>query len=790
MAARQCALCLDWGVPRLLDGLCWSCGGWLKQRAVRAGCARCRRIEYLDGDGLCRPCVIAVREAIRDGVDAVFPGPHQLHLYVLGLGRQGARNLQRPRGAASPYLGPREVKRLVDDPRICPAVIRGQQTLFPVRRRIEPLHARRISARRWPEEAALYALAEQRAVRAGLTTAWPRTVMRLIRCALAIRDAEGEALVAQEFLDQVRLPLKAAAAEILAQAGMLRPRTAPPPALWPVGACADCASWGISTARCRGCSDWWYNPDRYPVSRCPRCLRDELPVHREEGLCRGCLAYVRECGPETAAPFTQLTFAPPLAHPLKRRAGELGFVVHNRSGPVMRAHARARTSDAADGRVVLAPTGPGQLCLFAMPRSWRRDHVAAAVVSSLPPPAQELLNAFTVGLPHAWPVDKRSVPGSAAVVLHALLACLGPHAAIPEREVRSLARTVPAGAAAIRRVIDFLDGRALLAPDALSETPAQLLTDVQRHVRSHVPDLSAERRDRHGEKALHERIAQFPEPMAEQLRAWAMVMRGLGRYRHAPADYPRIRRYLRTASPALALWSAAGMDLRQVTTEHARTELAKCPGGPGRELLTALRSIFRAVKQERLIFRNPIAGLRLHAGSHLPLPLSSDRLAGALERLDGPAARLIVGLVAIHAMRAVEVARLVLADADLAHRTLAVRRGEHTHTVYLDDLSTDLAADWLRERRRRWPQATNPHLLITSHSYRHPASPPISYCARRAAFDQIGLLPRQVWADRILYEAQQTADPVHLVRLFGIHPGVAVKYVQTAHPDKALPRIR
>lgn len=27
-------------------------------------------------------------------------------------------------------------------------------------------------------------------------------------------------------------------------------------------------------------------------------------------------------------------------------------------------------------------------------------------------------------------------------------------------------------------------------------------------------------------------------------------------------------------------------------------------------------------------------------------------------------------------------------------------------------------------------------------------------------------------------------------RLFAIHPGVAVKYVQTAHPDKALPPIR
>jgi hypothetical protein len=141
-------------------------------------------------------------------------------------------------------------------------------------------------------------------------------------------------------------------------------------------------------------------------------------------------------------------------------------------------------------------------------------------------------------------------------------------------------------------------------------------------------------------------------------------------------------------------------------------------------------------------------------------------------------------------VRAVEVARLDLADPDLARRTLAVRRGEHTHLVHLDDLSTDLAADWLRERRRRWPQATNPHLLITAQTYRHPASPQISYCAMRAVFDQIGLLPRQVWADRILDEARETADPVHLVRLFGIYPSIAVKYVHAAHPDKALPRIR
>ncbi|WP_328785547.1 hypothetical protein OHT68_48190 [Streptomyces canus] len=78
--------------------------------------------------------------------------------------------------------------------------------------------------------------------------------------------------------------------------------------------------------------------------------------------------------------------------------------------------------------------------------------------------------------------------------------------------------------------------------------------------------------------------------------------------------------------------------------------------------------------------------------------------------------RLIVGLVAVHAVRAVEGALLDLADPDLARRTLAVCRGEGIHLVYLDDLSTGLVADWLSERRRRWPQDTRSHLLITPRS--------------------------------------------------------------------------
>ncbi|WP_327695741.1 hypothetical protein [Streptomyces sp. NBC_00459] len=778
-------------MPRLVNGLCWSCRGWLENRET-ARCPRCCRVGAVDGDGLCRPCVIAVREEIRAGVDAVFPGPTQLHVFVLGLGQQGARNLPRPRGSAAPFLGPREARGLVDDPRICPAVLCGQLPLFPVRRRFERGDARRIGGRTWPEEEVLQKLAGQRAASAGLSGTWPQMVLRLIRCALAIRDAEGEVLVSEEMLDQVRLPLKAAAGELLAQAGLLRPRTSPPRVSWPVRSCADCGCWGVTTALCRGCDEWRKNRDRYRVDRCPRCRRDGLPLHARKDLCRGCLAYVHEVGPQTVAvSFTQLAFAGPLAHQLKRRAGELGFVVHPRSGPLSRARARARKVSAPTGRTVPVPVVAGQLSLFSMPRTWHREpHAPVLSLPPLPAPAQELFDTFTAGYPRAWLADKRNVPGGAALVLHTLLARLGAHEPIPERDVRSLAGTVAAGTAATCRVISFLRAHALLEADELFETPRQLLADVQRQVQPRLTDMSQERRDRHDEKALHTRIARLPAPMADQLNAWVRVLRGQGRYRHPPADWRLIRRYLRMAWPALTSWTAAGLDLRQVTAGHIESELARYQGNVARGLLGVLRSIFRALKQERVIFRDPTAGLHRRVGVHLPRPLSSDRLAGVLDQLDGPAARLIVGLVAIHAVRAVEVARLGLSDPDLARRILTVRRGEHTHCAYLDDLSTGLVADWLRERRRRWPQATNPHLLITSQTYRHPASPQVSYCAMRAAFDQIGLLPRQVWADRILDEARETADPVHLVRLFGIHPSIAVKYVHAAHPDKALPRIR
>ncbi|POX57834.1 hypothetical protein C3492_41155 [Streptomyces sp. Ru62] len=74
---------------------------------------------------------------------------------------------------------------------------------------------------------------------------------------------------------------------------------------------------------------------------------------------------------------------------------------------------------------------------------------------------------------------------------------------------------------------------------------------------------------------------------------------------------------------------------------------------------------------------------------------------------------------------------------------------------------------------------------MTTHSAHHPALPPVSHYALRRAFDQSGITPREMWSGHVL-DVAPNRDPIHLVHLFGIHPGTAVRYVHTAHPDKAL----
>lgn len=146
-------------------------------------------------------------------------------------------------------------------------------------------------------------------------------------------------------------------------------------------------------------------------------------------------------------------------------------------------------------------------------------------------------------------------------------------------------------------------------------------------------------------------------------------------------------------------------------------------------------------------------------------------------------AKLVVALVAIHGLGRRETRCLLLADLDLARGRLTVRRGL-PHTVYLDELTHALAADWVRGRHRRWPLTANLYLLVSQQTVADDRLPPVSTMVMNDIFRPLGLTLSKLRQDRILDEARQTADPVHLMRVFGIAAETAMKYIYTAHPER------
>ena len=105
------------------------------------------------------------------------------------------------------------------------------------------------------------------------------------------------------------------------------------------------------------------------------------------------------------------------------------------------------------------------------------------------------------------------------------------------------------------------------------------------------------------------------------------------------------------------------------------------------------------------------------------------------------------------------------------------------HTLYLEELTHQLAADWTTYRHRRWLASTNPHLLVSQKTAVDPDHPAVSIGTLRAALPQ-GLTLDGLRQDRILNEAFESADPLKLMRLFGITEQTAMRYVGAAHPER------
>ncbi|MEV5746482.1 hypothetical protein AB0L00_01575 [Actinoallomurus sp. NPDC052308] len=278
-------------------------------------------------------------------------------------------------------------------------------------------------------------------------------------------------------------------------------------------------------------------------------------------------------------------------------------------------------------------------------------------------------------------------------------------------------------------------------------------------------------------------LAALPELVASEVATWVAVLHGQGRRESEPRGYDGIRRYLSTLQPILTAWTTDGVTtLREITAADAKTALDGLAGHARRGLAIALRSLFRALKRERVIFSDPTRDLPVGDLKSVPRSVPSDLLAGLLDETKSPLGRLVIALVAIHALRGHEISALHTADLDLARGTLEVRRGLLRHTLYLEELTHQLAADWLTHRQQRWPGSLNPHLLVSQKSAVDPDHPPVSANLLRKAIPR-GLTMEGLRQDRILNEAAESADPLKLMRLFGITEQTALRYVTTAHPE-------
>ncbi|WP_204800973.1 site-specific integrase [Mycobacterium riyadhense] len=156
------------------------------------------------------------------------------------------------------------------------------------------------------------------------------------------------------------------------------------------------------------------------------------------------------------------------------------------------------------------------------------------------------------------------------------------------------------------------------------------------------------------------------------------VLRGEGRHPHPEFPFATIRSYLNCLRPALAAWTEQVTSLREITRDDIQAALDRQPPVTARNLLSALHSLFRALKQERVIFRDPTRGISLPAMRRLPAPIPTDRLRGLIDRADGPMAKLVVALIAVHGLGKQETAQLLLDDLDLAAGRLLVRRDTAT----------------------------------------------------------------------------------------------------------------
>ncbi|WP_327257260.1 tyrosine-type recombinase/integrase [Streptomyces sp. NBC_01244] len=645
-----------------------------------------------------------------------------------------------------------------DDPGVCVEEVPGQLGLFaPWPRAFTRDHGRRIGGRDIPGLGLVLTALTAMAAERGVSPTWLFHTGDGARLALASRPPTDHLVAPETLADlpQMRPTLH----EALKRAGLLdraRPRLVP--AWWSKGqgSCHDCLAWtNENVQRCTECEMWRY---RHPTGCCHRCER-ELPLH--DGYCRRCVRFLAETAYDidgiALEGADQLWFGGPYA-PRQRttvnRAGEqTGLYGHRRLQS-------KRRSVVGGSRTAARPVSehlglPGQLMMFHLPRDWTR--LDGRPRPPLTPAAQRLVEGFSTYIrARGWSV----ISGQPSLnALRLLLSHLGVDAPIHEADIRLLARREGCCAP---RVINYLRSVGLLVPDAKSDA---FLASARRHA------------------------DDVPAPFRDGVHRWIDVLCNTGSQPSLPLAPSTVCGYVRRVRSCLQSWHEAGIDdLRAITRDHVQNALAGLTGEPRKGTGVAIHSFFRALKREKLIFRDPARNISLTTARPLPRPMPDQQLAGALDRLPQVRNKLSLALAAVHALSVHDQRGLLLDDLHRSRGQLTVRRtGRLDHIVYLDELTHQLITAWLAERHRRWPAGTNPHLLVTAQTCDDDTHPRISSSAINTPLRRIGLQTGRLRADRILDEARHTEDPVHLIRLFGLAPITAMRYLNAAHPERSRP---
>jgi hypothetical protein len=276
------------------------------------------------------------------------------------------------------------------------------------------------------------------------------------------------------------------------------------------------------------------------------------------------------------------------------------------------------------------------------------------------------------------------------------------------------------------------------------------------------------------------KTALLPPVMREQLEIWLAVM--IDGATTAPRQRARdpltVKVHVLGITPAVTAWAQAGhQSLAEIT---AADVLAALPatGSQRAWAQTGLRSLFKTLKARKLIFANPMRGMKTTpTQASVPLPLDTDLIRGELNS-PNPAIALAVALVAFHALTAKQVAELRLTDLADGRLHLDGRR------IPLAQPVRDRLARWLDHRARTWPNTQNPHLLVNRRT-----APRLVAVSPTFPWRLSSVRPRALREDRILAEVRATGgDARRLADLFGLSIASAGRYLDTLeHPDLTRP---